>query len=124
MSGPAPGQATRARRFAAYRRQLGPAPSYSVAADAVIVAESDYAYTLYRVGVVASDGSRYRHLLIVPTNVSAASFDVGIALLETDSVAADAGRFADIERLAAAVKWDYRRYRTFPPPSGLNRFCL
>ena len=88
------------------------------------MAECDFRYTLYRVEVVASDESRYRHLLIVPTNVSAVSFDVGLALVEADSVEADAGRFAEIERLAAAVQWNYRQVRTFPPPGELNRFCM
>lgn len=115
---------TGSRLFPAYLRPRGIVPDYSVEADGVIVAERDHAYTLYRIGVTASDGSRHRHLLIVPTNVGAVSFDVGLALVEADSVAADAGRFARIERLAGAVRWDYRRYRCFPPPPSLNRFCL
>lgn len=88
------------------------------------MAEQDSFYTLYRVAVTASDGSRYRHLLVVPTNVSAVSFDVGLALVEEDSVEADLGQLRRIEQLANALKGDYRRYRAFPPPAELNRFCM
>ncbi len=98
--------------------------AYSVGANAVIVAEQDYFYTLYQVAATASDGSAYRHLLIVPTNVSAVSFDVGLALEEAVSAEADMGRFAEVERLANAMKWDFRRYHTFPPPLGFNRFGM
>ncbi len=109
--------------LAAYM-QDGAALSYEVGSGAIVVAERDGFYTLYAVAVTASDGSGYRHLLIVPTNVGAASFDVGLALLETDSVEADADRFGRVETLASALKWDHRRYRAFPPPPGLNRFCM
>lgn len=98
--------------------------SYEVGSGGIIVAERDFFYTLYAVAVTASDGNRYRHLLIVPSNVSAASFDIGLALLEADSVEADAGRFGRVEQLASALKWDHRRYRAFPPPAELNRFCM
>lgn len=97
---------------------------YEVGPNAAIVAEQDGFYTLYAVVVTASDGSRYRHLLMVPTNVSAVSFDVGLALLEADSIEVDAGCFEKAERLASALKWDYRRYRAFPTPAELNRFCM
>jgi len=102
----------------------GASLSYEVGTGAIVVAARDGFYTLYAATVTASDASRYRHLLIVPTNVSAASFDIGLALLEADSVEADAGRFGRIEQLASALKWDHRRYRTFPPPPDLNRFCM
>ncbi len=98
--------------------------SWNVGSDAVIVAEQDGFYTLYAVAVTASDGSWHRHLLVVPTNTGAASFDVGLALLEVDSIEVDAGRFETAERLANALKRDYRRYRAFPPPAALNRFCM
>jgi hypothetical protein len=107
----------------AYRNE-GVGPSYEVGSGAIVVAERDGFYTLYAVAVTASDGSRYRHLLIVPSNVGAVSFDMGLALLEADSVEADAGRFDRVEQLASALKWDHRRYRAFPPPAELNRFCL
>lgn len=97
---------------------------YRVEPDAFIVAERDFFYTLYAVAVTASDGSMYRHLLIIPTNVSAVSFDVGLALLEADSAQADAGNFGRVEQLASALKWDRQRYRAFPPPPELNRFCM
>ncbi len=98
--------------------------SYHVGTDAFIVAERDSFYTLYAVAVTASDGSVYRHLLVVPYNVSAASFDVGLALLEADSARADAGDFRRVEQLASALKWKRQRYRAFPPPPELNRFCM
>jgi hypothetical protein len=97
---------------------------YRVAPDASIVAEWDYFYTLYAVAVTASDGRVSRHLLIVPSNVSAVSFDVGLALLEEDSAQVDAGNFKRVEQLASALKRDGKRYRTFSPPRELNRFCM
>jgi len=108
----------------AYLKTGGASPSYTVGSDAAITAEREGWYTLYRVAVAASDGGWFRHLLVVPTNVSAVSFDVGLALVERDSVEADAGRFDRVERIASALKWNHRRYRTFPPPTELNRFCM
>lgn len=119
-----PGRASGSKPFASYKRRSGASLAYDVEAGAVIVAEKDFFYTLYKVGVVASDGMRYRHLLIIPTNISAVSFEVGLALLEKESIEADAGNFDQIERLASAVQTNYRDYRTFPPPTELNRFCM
>lgn len=124
MSDVAARRRNKAKRLAAYLNSHQPDLRYDVAAEATLVAEEEGLFTLYRVAVTASDGSLYRHLLVVPTNVSAASFDVGLALVEADSVDADAGRFDGVEQLASALKWDYRRYRIFPPPVELNRFCM
>jgi len=117
-------KAAGSKRFTPYLKGRCSDLAYSVGANAVIVAEQDYFHTLYQVAVTASDGSAYRHLLIVPTNVSAVSFDVGLALEEAVSAEADMGRFAEVERSANAMKWDFRRYHTFPPPPGFNRFCM
>jgi hypothetical protein len=124
MPGPTPLANTKSRSLEPYLKSGKIGLDYQVGPGAEIVTEEDFWYTLYRVQVRASDGSQYRHLLVVPTNISAASFNVGIALLESDSDDADAGRFETVERLPQACKSDHGRFRVFPPPSELNRFCM
>ena len=97
---------------------------FRVGSDAKLVSEYDYLYSLYAVDVIATDGSAYRHMLVVPYPNGIASHDVGLALFEADSALADAGDFARIERLAAALARNFRRYRAFPPPTELHRFDL
>jgi hypothetical protein len=107
-----------------YLKGLRSDVSYSVGHDAEIVAEEDFRYTLYRVPVTASDGTGYRHLLIVPTSVGAASFDVGMALLEEQSIEVDAGDLDTVERIAEALRTRYPSLTAFPPPTRLNRFFV
>ena len=97
--------------------------TYRLVSDPEIVSEVESRYTLYKVDVSACDGSRYRHVLVVPLSHGAVSYSAGLALIEEDSAKADAGDFAEVARLANAVSWDFRRYRTYPAPE-LGRFVL
>ncbi len=109
-------------RFVRYLQRDGERVSYLIGADPRIVHEVAYRLTLFATQVSASDGARYRHLLVVPLSHGAASFSTALALLEEDSARVDAGDIGVIDRLADAVAWDFRRYRTFPSPLG--RFTL
>ncbi len=111
------------KRFKRYLKGDGTDLTYRLANDPKIVSEVESRYTLYEVDVSGCDGSRYRHVLVVPLSHGAVSYSAGLALIEEDSAKADAGDFAEVDRLANAVSWDFRRYRTFPAPE-LGRFVL
>ena len=110
-------------RFKRYLKDDGADLTYRLLSEPKIVSEVDYRYTLYEVDVSACDGSRYRHVLVVPLSRGAVSYSAGVALIEEDSARTDAGDFAEVERLANAVSWDFNRYRTFPA-AELGRFVL
>ena len=110
-------------RFKRYLKGDGANLTYRLLDEPKIVSEVDSTYTLYAVQVSACDGSRYRHVLVVPLSQGAVSYSAGLALIEDDSAKADAGDFLEVGRLANAVSWDFRRYRTFPA-GELGRFVL
>lgn len=56
-----------------------------------IVSEVESRYALYEGDVSASDGLKYRHVLVVPLTYGAVSYSAGLALIEENSAKGDIG---------------------------------
>lgn len=112
-----------AKFSSSYDRLKGDEPQYLLKGSRTLIAERDYAFSLYAVDVVVSNGMSGRHVLAVPVAISAVSITVGVMLTEEDSRKADAGDIDAIASLANAVQGGFRRFRTFPA-NELGRFVL
>ena len=106
-----------------YGRLEGDEPRYLLKGPRTLIVERDYAFSLYAVDVVVSNGMSGRHVLAVPGAISAVSVTVGVMLTEEDSRKADAGDIDAIASLANAVQGRFRPFRTFPA-NELCRFVL
>lgn len=112
-----------ASQGAKYLKRPGEQPSFRIGEVRNLVAEHDYLYSLYDADVTDGSDSHWRHLLVIPAAMSAASFSVGLALDDADSRKIDAGDLDWVATLAGNVQYAYRRYRVFPA-NELGRFVL